>query len=160
MQTLGAYLLRCLVPSLAVGCCQRQPYSPALQRTTSSSRFFSLSLSALPDCSAMRKYLVLAPAEAGGIRCTVPPTKEKVWVSARNNKRTNKVKINHVYCHSGYYCKRLTRAACRRHVSITGGAPAHAISTCALGRAHIHAKADRADVGRSPRTIDSRARVS
>ena len=33
------------------------------------------------------------------------------------------------------------------------------LSTRALGRAHVHAKAARTDVGRSPRAIDSHARV-
>ena len=33
------------------------------------------------------------------------------------------------------------------------------LSTCVLGRTHVRAKAARAEVGRSPRTIDSRARV-
>ena len=69
--------------------------------------FLSLSLSALPDCSAMRKYLVLTPAEAGGIRYSGPPSREKVWVGARNDKRTSNTKNNRVSCPSGYYYKRI-----------------------------------------------------
>ena len=37
-----------------------------------------------------------------------------------------------------YYCKRFTRAACRRHASSSGGAPAHAKYMCTRPHTRTH----------------------
>ena len=76
MPTLGAYILRCPAPSLAVGCYQQQPYLPTLPTCDFVVALFSRSV-LLGLLSYARVPFVLAPAEAGGIRNTAPPNEER-----------------------------------------------------------------------------------
>ena len=67
--------------SLAVGCCQQQPYLPMLPtRDFVVALYLCLSRSVLLWLlSYARVPFVLTPAEAGDIRSTAPPNKEMGW---------------------------------------------------------------------------------
>ena len=106
----------------------------------------------------MQKYLVLAPAEAVGIRCTGPPNREKVWLGTRNNKRRSNTKSIAFIAPRAITIKVLHTPRAEGTGQLRVVCP-RTLSMCARGRIHVRAKAAQTDVGRSPRTIDSHARV-